>query len=321
MKQNNTYKLLKESSRLCPAVVMLLGVLLVACSQDEGEQDNNSTTLRSTLQVAALSTDDGVATRATTNYPTDKHIGFFVKKNTASGYEACNNSDGVYSTSRKLWLPTPDSIWLNNNTADLSVYAPYDATHGTDGTLKLAACFRPGDGSKDISYTTFTANNKTAAPDLTLTHVYARLTISVTRDAPYTKEVTFNAVGMEGENIYKDASFKPFDASPYTYGATKKFTLAVNPAVSLTASAPTAKFDLLLIPSALSADVTLLLTATDENFKTVLPRGKFNNALKEGKQYQVNVKLKGTILEVVSVTITDWNNEIIDGEQEPPFID
>lgn len=324
MKNNSLYNLLGESGRLCRTAVILPVLMLAACSQDESAHDNGSTLRHTTLQVASLSTDDGAATRATTDYPTDRHIGFFVKENTASGYAALHNSDGIYSADRKLWLPTPDSIWLNNNKADISVYAPYDAAHGKDGMLKLAPCHRLKDGSKDISFTTFTADNKTAPQALTLTHVYARLTISVTRDVSYTNEVTFNGVAMKGNDIYKDASFKPFDAaaSRYAYGSDKEFTLAVNPPVSITAASPSAVFDLLLIPSALSADVTLqLISGGDEKFTAVIPRAKFGNALKEGKQYQVNVKLKGVILEVVSVMITDWDAEIIADEQEPPFID
>lgn len=319
MKQNNPYKAQKAGKRFFPAVLLLV-LLLASCSQDEAPMAAYGPSGKQTsLQVASLATGNGVTTRATTEYSKTDSIGFFVKAN-GSYYAARSNIKGIYDAVKyNLWLPV-DSIWLNNYTADLAVYAPYDAAHGTDGTLKLAACIRPADGSKDISYTTFNANNKSTPPTLTLAHVYSRLTINITRADEYAKEVILNSIGMKGNDIYKEASFRPLDNAK-DYGTINTFTFPIDPAVKVNAVNPTQTIELLLIPSSLTGDVTLFLDGPDENFKVVFAKVSFGNALTAGKQYKINLKLKGTILEVTSVTITDWEIEKIDDEQEPPFID
>lgn len=319
MKQNNPYKAQKAGKRFYPAF-MLLVLLLASCSKDDAlTVDYGPSGKKTSLQVTALTTASGVITRATTTpYPTTGSIGFFMRENLLNGYVAGSNIKGIYDNAKyHLWLPV-DSIWLNNNTADLAVYAPYDAAHGTDGTLKLAACIRV-DGSKDIAYNAFTANNKTTPPVLTLAHVYSRLTINITRADEYAKEVILNSIGMKGNEIYKEASFRPLDNAK-DYG-TKTFTFPIDPAVKVNDANPTQIIELLLIPSSLTGDVTLFLDGPDENFKVVFAKVSFGNALTAGKQYKINLKLKGTILEVTSVTITDWEIEKIDDEQEPPFID
>lgn len=317
MKQNNPYKAQKAGKRFFPAVWLLV-LLLASCSQDEAPMAAYGPSGKQTsLQVASLATGNGATTRATTEYSKTDSIGFFVKAN-GSFYAARSNIKGIYDdVKHNSWLPV-DSIWLNNNTANLAVYAPYDAAHGTDGTLKLAACIRPADGSKDISYKTFTANNKSTPPSLILTHVYSRLTIAITRATEYTKEVTLNSIGMKGDEIYKEASFKPFD-NANDYGTDKEFAFPIDPAVDISSANPTQIIELLLIPSSLTGDVTLYLDGPGEKFKVTIAKGNFGNALTAGRQYKINLTLKGTVLVVTSVTITNWEEEKIDDEKDAGF--
>ena len=309
MKQNHPYQPHKACARCYPAVALLALLLATACTQDDAPTAGYGLSGEKTsLQVAALGTADEVVTRSATAYPTTGSIGFFVKENTAGGYAAINNRKGLYEgTTHRRWLPV-DSIWLNSNTADLAVYAPYDATtHGTGGTLKLVAAQRPADGSKDIAFKAFTANHTTAAPALTLAHLYARMHITITRAAEYNVDVALSTVKLHGNETYKEATYRPFDASHYAYGADKEITIAVSPEVKLNASTTTATIDLLLIPATLTGDVTLRLEGTDNQFKTVITKTGLGNTLQAGKQYNLNLKLRPGKIDLTSVSVERWD--------------
>lgn len=309
MKQNNPYKPRKACARCYPAVALLALLLAGACTQDDAPTVGYGLSGEKTsLQVAELGTADEVTTRFVTAYPTTGTIGFFVKADATGGYAAINNRKGVYEgTTHRRWLPV-DSIWLNNTTANLAVYAPYDATtHGTAGTLKLAAALRPADGSKDIAFKAFTANHTTAAPALTLDHLYARMHITITRAAEYNVDVALSTVKLQGNETYKEAIYRPFDASHYAYGADNQTTIAVSPEVKINASTTTATIDLLLIPATLTGDITLRLEGTDNQFKTVIAKTGIGNALQAGKQYNLNLKLRPGKIDLTSVSVEKWN--------------
>lgn len=270
---------------------------------------------------------DETVTRAvsTTAYPTSKFIGFFVKENTASDYTACNNRKGGYSATRKLWLPeaaTPtDSIWLNNHDADIAVYAPYDAVHATAATLNLAACLRPANGSKDIWCKHFTANNKSTNLTPVLEHVYSRFTISLSLDANYKGTAPVDSVALTNDSLYAAGTYKPFETILYSYTGDAGIGFKLPAVVNLTTAAPTTTLDLLLIPATLAADVKLSITVNGIAFGVKLSKASFANKLEAGKQYNANIKLKPTTLEVTSVTIADWNDVTVSGDKEPAFID
>ena len=308
---------------------MLLALFLLAsCSQDDTLPGGNP--VAGSMPALALSTlqatgiDGGkAATRAatTTDYPTSKSIGFFVKENTADGYAACNNRKGDYHTTRRLWLPTPDSIWLNNHDADISIYAPYDAAQTTAATLNLAACLRPADGSKDIWCKHITANNKSTGLAPVLEHVYTRFTITMSLDANYKGTAPVDSVALTNDSLYAAAAYRPFETRPYTYTGDAGIEFKFPAVVSLTTAKPTATLDLLLVPATLTADVKLSLTVNGITFGATLAKASFAGKLEAGKQYNANIKLKPAALQVTTVTIADWNDEAVSGDKEPAFID
>ncbi|MEB3373951.1 fimbrillin family protein [Bacteroides sp. CR5/BHMF/2] len=297
-------------------ILLLIPLLLASCSQDETLPGGSprcrqhASLALSTLQATGI--DGGkAATRAvtTTDYPTGKSIGFFVKENTTDGYTACNNRKGDYNTTRRLWLPTPDSIWLNNHDADIAIYAPYDAAQTTAAALNLAACLRPADGSKDIWCKRFTANNTSKNLAVTLEHVYTRLALTVTRDANYKADaVLATTFALEGNEVYQSGTYKPFDATtPYIYGTDTGLTPTV-PATTLNASTASAVYDLLLLPATLTGDLTLTLTVDGKKMRVTVAKEKFaSTKLEAGKQYNVNLALKPGKLEVTSVSVEKWD--------------
>ena len=309
----------KGMAQLCQrrgTILLLILLLLASCSQDEtlpgGSPVAGSMPSLALSTLQATDIDGGkAATRAvtTTDYPTGKSIGFFVKENTADGYTACNNRKGEYNTTRRLWLPTPDSIWLNNHDADIAIYAPYDAAQTTAAALNLAACLRPADGSKDIWCKRFTANNTSKNLAVTLEHVYTRLALTVTRDANYKADaVLATTFALEGNEVYQSGTYRPFDATtPYIYGTDTGLTPTV-PATTLNASTASAVYDLLLLPATLTGDLTLTLTVDGKKMRVTVAKEKFaSTKLEAGKQYNVNLALKPGKLEVTSVSVEKWD--------------
>ena len=285
-------------------------LLLLGCAQDESLPGGKVDDRPATLQLSALQAADvaGAVSRAVTTsaYPTDKFIGFFVKADAAKGYKERNNSKGIYDAARKAWIPTPDSIWMNKNNADVAVYAPYDAAQTTAGQLKLTSCIRPADGSKDIWCKRFAANKSNAHyPVLTLAHVYTRLVVSITRNSDYTASATLTNIALSGSGIFAGATFTVFADAPYTNG-TAGFTAALT-AQTINASTPTAVIDMLLIPATLSANPVVTLTVDGKEMKVTLPKDKFaGSKLEAGKQYNVSIKLKPHELQLGDVSVVNW---------------
>lgn len=292
--------------------------LLASCAQDDNLPGGSPADSRpallglSTLQAADMAGDEA-ATRAvaTPDYPKDQFIGFFVKEDKTNGYPACNNRQGTYNNARKLWLPTPDSIWLNNHDADIAIYAPYDAAQTATAALTLTACLRPADGSKDIWCKRFTANNKSKDLTATLEHVYTRLCITVTLDADYKAEAKLTDIALAGDDIYAGTTYKPFEAVPYIYDENNK-GVSLTPTKVLNTTTTSATYDLLLIPTAagttLTDDLTLTLTVDGKIMRVKIAKEKFTDTkLEAGKQHNINLKLTPGKLTLSSVTVVEWD--------------
>lgn len=295
-----------------------------SCSQGEalpGSDGNLPALALNVLQANSLS-EETAATRATTTvYPTSKLIGFFVKENTAKGYTACDNRKGEYNAARKLWLPVPDSIWLNNHDADIAVYAPYDAKQTTAAALNLAACLRPADGSKDLWCKHFTANNKSTGLAPVLEHVYTRFTISMKLDANYKGTAPVDSVSLANDSLYAMGLYQPFETTAYTYAGDAGVGFMLPSKINLTTASSTGSIDLLLIPATLTADIKLGVRVNGIMFGVKIASSRFAGKLEAGKQYNASITLKPTALEVTSVTINDWDDVTVSEEYEPAFID
>lgn len=296
-------------------LIYALLLLLIGCSQSESLPGEEAKAL---LQVGTLQTamEEGTDTRAvsTSEYPITQSIGFFVKKNTASGYDSKNNIEGTCNNNNRIWEPVTD-IWLNTNNATVAVYAPYNANQyyatgdvPAAGTLKLTAGLRPADGSKDIWYKRATANNLNSPLDLTLEHAYTRLTLSVTKDVAL-PDAQITALELEGANIYATATLSPLEDAPYTPGTT-----GIAPAVTaqtIDATHTSAGYDLLLIPSTLTDDFSVTFTVNANKMRLTLSPTQFTGSkLEAGKQYKVAAKLVPGKLEVTSVTVAGWEDTL-----------
>lgn len=309
----------RPASRALPGILLAAFCLLAACSADETLPAGETLTGRAALQVQSVSVvrGDQPSTRAvtTTVYPTSSSVGFFVKADAAKGYTACHNRKGVYNAARSRWQPVPDSIWLFGQDAELAMYAPYDAAQPADGTLNLAATLRPADGSKDLWCKRFTANNRTAAPTLTLEHLYSRLRIEVKRSASYGAEASLTALKLTGNEVYDSAVYKPFETLPYTYGR-KDVAVTFAAPLALTGATPTATVDLLLIPASLTDDVTLTFTVNRRKMRLAVAKATFaGSKLEAGKQYNAKLELRPSGLELTSVSVSNWDATLAEADE------
>lgn len=326
-------QLIRKSHIATPAstcILLATALLLFAsCTQDDNLPGGTAADSRpallglSNLRAADISTVD-VSTRAidtreattraaasTPDYPKNQSIGFFVKEDNTHGYPACNNRQGTYNTTRKLWLPTPDSIWLNNHDANIVIYAPYDAAQTTAAALNLTSCLRT-DGSKDIWCKRFPANNQSKDLAATLEHVYTRLCITVTLAADYKSEAKLTDIALTGKDIYAGTTYKPFEAVPYIYDGKKGVSLSPAAEKVLNTTTTSTTYDLLLIPTAADAaltdDLTLTLTVDGKKMRVIIDKTKFTGTkLEAGKQHNINLKLMPGKLALSSVTVVKWD--------------
>lgn len=287
-------------------------LLFASCSKDTVPADDVGSR-PGLLQLGTLQTSvvNGAATRTvtTTDYPITGQIGFFVKADAAKKYAACDNYKGTYDATRAKWVPAPE-ILLNENTAVIAVYAPYDITQTLPAALKLTACLRPADGSRDIWCKRFTANNQSASiSTLTLEHVYTRLSLTLSRDAEYKEEARLTDIALTGNEIYAGTTYNLLKTAPYAYDGDPGFVASSTQVLS--DASLTAAYDMLLIPTVpLTEDITLAFTVNGKKMWVVIAKEKFTDTagkLEAGKQYNINLKLVPGKLEIVSVAVVKWD--------------
>ncbi|MCD8184184.1 MAG: fimbrillin family protein [Bacteroides sp.] len=172
----------------------------------------------------------------------------------------------------------------------------------------------------DLQCACFKATNKSALSPITLTHAYARLTLTVTKDASFAAAATFTNLSLAGTHIYTEGTYNvfnttvPFPASAYS-GArtgTQAIDCPISPASTLPqgATANTCTFSLLLIPVSLTTDdIKLTLTVNGEKMSVKLPISKIaGSKFEAGKNYNVNLTLTSGTLTVSSVSLVNWEN-------------
>lgn len=314
----------------------MLLALLIGCGEEEHpEQNYGSDAL---LRLQSVRTGEVVQTRSGGSAPlldTAIPVGFWVKgMKLADGkviYATQNNVKGEYNSMDATWQPiaaTP--IWLNSYTADLAVYAPHDASQGTggDGILNLATNLYQAD--RDLVAARFTANNQSTGLNVTMKHLYVRLTFTFVKYAVYTDEATVDKIEVIGPDIHQKATYNLFaDSNPYTIATgTTGFTQVFTPGLKIgtDVDAPdAAKVDLLLIPTgaAFTEDVMLKVTSGDKVMKVPVSKSLFSGGrlFAAGKQYNFTVKLSVSSIEIEenNVLITDWENAGPDVEAGSEF--
>lgn len=314
----------------------MLLALLISCGEEERPCRNYGSD--ALLRLQSVRTGEAAQTRSdegALTLDTATPVGFWVQElKQAEGnaiYATQNNVKGGYDSEDATWQPLPaNPVWLNNYTADLAVYAPYADSQGSegDGILSLAADLYQAD--RDLVAARFTASNKSTGLNVTMKHLYVRLTFTFVKYDEYTDEATVDKIELTGADIHQKATYSLFaDSNPYTIapdatGITKTFTPGLK--IGTDANAPdAAKVDLLMIPTgtAFTEDALLKITSGDKILKVPVSKSLFSGGrlFAAGKQYNFKVKLSISSIEIEEsdVKTTDWEDAGLDVEAGSNF--
>lgn len=310
---------------------LLLSVLLLsACAGEDtgatgcGELQRPDTPVPFALSsVYAESTIRTRAEATTEELDRSKTIGFYARipVSTATrrqeAYVEQGNVEGRYTEAK--WQPVTEKIWLNNRTASIAVYAPFDGAQPTEH-LNLSASLLKTDGSNDIVAGSVTANNQTIIEpgvSVTLSHIYTALQFSFVKDDNYPSAVEINKLEMTGGDIYGTASYDPITG---IYSAVDPKTevslplptsLTVPTATEVSNGNPAATVTLLLIPiqQKFGSNAYLWVNTVDgKRMKLTIKKDTFDEQrpFAPGKQYKFSVKLSPAEMEITGVEIADW---------------
>lgn len=320
--------------------ITILILLFVCCScnsEQPGESLLQEPSGDALLSVHSISAGGSRLTRGADAKPLPEsvEVGFYMEALSKDGttyYTNRNNVAGSYDADSRTWQPVAATpIWLNNRTANLAVYAPYDVTqtNPANGTLNLAASLYSEEA--DLISGRFTANNKTMTESpvsVTLEHLYARVVFTFIKNSTYTDAVTLGKIEWTGKDLYKTATYELFSASPataYTIPATdanRNLAFEISPGLSVgtdKTAVGAARADLLVIPTNadFTEDGTLTVTVSTTSatgdpvirpMSVPIPKSLFagDRRLAAGKQFNITVLLSVTELTIDSVTTTDW---------------
>lgn len=269
-------------------------------------------------QDVRLSLRDVRAASGDKDVPTTTAIGFFMLK-PGTGTLAYTNIPGSYNTTERMWRSDTDSIWVDNRTTRIAVYAPYHNTTGYQTQhLPLTAALCETDGGNDLLAATFTTTNRKIAEgiDVSLGHVYARLVFTFVKIPGYTDELVINRCQLGGANIFSAGTYDLFSET-YTPGSGEPKKIDVTVSLTVPAKAtptPTdARADLLVIPchETFTGDALLEVYTTDKkHMKVVIPQGTFTAAqpFAAGKQYNFTVKLSPSEMKLEGVSVNEWED-------------
>lgn len=237
-------------------------------------------------------------------------IGFFVEGD--EHYTEVNNMEGAYITERQRWIPN-DSIWLNNATAHIGVYYPYDLFQDTPQKLLLKAAIRPVDGSKDLWSNRFTADNVKQNIDIELKQLYTRLRLTFIQDADaiYTGDANMTHLYITGADIYSGAFYTPVNGEYGDYTGIGRFNSGIEQIKIVGTDATSSDavcIDLLMIPvTTLTEPVTVEATIDGKVMSITIPKDKLRGTLAAGHLHNIVIKLKPTSLVFSDIKIEDWN--------------
>ena len=291
--------------------ILLLSFILIfqcGCGNDmPGSQRGDGMVAVGVSDVLSAGTDIAIS-RASSSIITDgAKMGVF--RMAGSGYDAQDNVEFTYSSSTGKWANTSDPILVGIQATALCAYYPFNSAtfNGTTASLK-AQKYEPG---KDLSYA---INSETpvnnANPDATfaMKHAYARIKMSIRREANYQGNCNVADVNIKDTYGFGDQSLLDIKTGEYSelirIGAGWRCYLNTG---SIPPGATNTDYDVLVSPQPITDGLTIRINVDDINRDVAINPEYIGNELKAGSQY--HIKLALTDIEVTligNVNVADW---------------
>jgi hypothetical protein len=291
--------------------LLLIGMtamlLLPGCSSKDDVVANGEKVALNVSSASISATTRGVYDAGGTL--TNGSIGIYSFNN---GYSDANVR---YDYGTSSWTPNDltKTIYLGGNAATIFAYAPYTSTFNISATTLNSIKY-----SEDNDLCTATASGVSSANTsvaLKLDHVYSRITLSIDKDAGYTKACNITNISISGPAMYKTAVANLTPSASTLYTSKTAGTVTIDPQISNITSGTPVTASFLMIPAATAefTDVTTLTFTVDGlTYTATLPvvdpaSATGLNALSASSNYVISVKLKPTAISISGVTVNPWN--------------
>lgn len=278
-------------------------VLLTSCGSDTQTIADNGELVPLAISASYIST---VKTRSATLL-NEGSIGIFLLENLPFGYTGAF-SKYSYGTE---WAAAADSdiVYLNNKTADLCAYYPYDPLLKNDSAISLISAKYTA--SKDISFNKkISANNIDASVNFTMDHAYSQIQFDITKDSIYSGTGAVGNISIANAGILKSATLNLWDGA-YAYAAGDSATVSYDAAIASIAFKGNVSSNVLMVPVASNMTGLIVFTfIVDGVTMTASMNAADMPLLAAGNVYKVAVTLKGTKLLITSVNVTDWGSSV-----------
>lgn len=279
--------------------LIIIAVFLSGCSKEENLPEAGS---RVPLSVSSASLS-AVFTKTTPSLLNSGKIGLFLLS--SSGYAAMNDVEYDYGT--PAWIPQSSTIYLNNNNASVCAYYPLGAAGITSTTDPTAINLKSQKyiDSEDLCFVSqnlTSLNNAFPSIDLTMGHAYSRITFIIDKDAAFPGTCKIVYINITNPGIKKSNTL---NITSGTYGpgiTTGSFTYV--PGIDGIFSSSVSS-SVLMVPTVMSGNINLTFSV-DGNLLTASLQNSALKELKAGYEYTFHTTIKGTVLIIDTVTITDW---------------
>lgn len=251
----------------------------------------------------------GSTTRANTTLSTGK---LWVSIRNTGSYAARQGL--VYEYTGGAWT-CPTSVILGNDPISLYAYYPQDKFNVTGGKVSFSA--RGYSAEYDLCFATGSksdVNDINPQATFELKHAYARVRLSITREAAFTGTGAITAYNLKAatDNINLDGTL---DVEGGTSTSTNASSTGYTASLSTTVTAGVANTacDMLVPPQLIpTAGLTITLTIDGNERSVTITQGQFGAALLSNTQYTVHLEIganatlvPGTIEEVGWPALTD----------------
>lgn len=333
---------MKKVNYFLAAAALVVG--LASCNNDEEVIANaNDTKVSLEINNVGLSGIDTKYAIREAAFSNNEKIGVYINNgalgsNYNSGASSTRQTQNVlYQLSGSTWSSTTP-IMLTNVKGTVRAYYPYDAANnantGTNIPVVIKADQGTGqsDGTKDDAgqtdymYATAVADRSNASGsstvDLEMNHALAMLTFKFKDDTSvggtpypndgYVTEIKLFSTGADNKILSGNFTMNIATGALTAATPTADAGITVKPSgtISLKDNITAAQLPRILVaPIAAVAEGSTKVTVTIDGAKYTVTLPALATGYEHGTNYEYTFTLKGTALEVTSVTINQWNLE------------